>query len=169
MSDVESGVIEVQNDRYTLTLVRHLSAKIQEVWAALTEPVDLEEWFAPTRLEPVEGGAIEIDFGGGDFVRGKVLCFEPPAVFEFTWSESAEQEPSIVRFELTEVDGGTVLHLTHHKQGAELARRTAAGWHAHMDLLDGALRGTPASWDECYPSARARYAPIVAAAFGDSA
>lgn len=166
MSDAETGVIEAHDDRYTLTLVRHLQAKIREVWAAITEPIELEEWLAPVQLEPAVGGAVRIDFGGDEVVHGTVLRFEPPAVFEFSWGGAGEGDPSVVRFELHERGGETVLRLTHHNQRARLARSTAAGWHAHVDLLDGRLRGEPGSWDESYARAKQRYAPIVAAALG---
>ena len=86
MTETALGQIEVEGERYGLTLVRRLAARIQDVWAAITEPEELEAWLSTTELEPRPGGRIQIDFGDNDVVRGSVRTFDPPHVFEFTWS-----------------------------------------------------------------------------------
>lgn len=53
------------------------------------------------------------------------------------------------------------LVLTHTRQPAGLARGTAAGWHAHVDLLDGYLQGVALEWDKVYPPVKALYASAV--------
>lgn len=161
------GTIEAHDDHYRLTLVRRLTAKIEAVWEALTQPAQLSEWLGDVELEPREGGEIHITFDGDDGVRGRVLSFDAPHVFEFTWSDRSDAEdPSIVRFEL-EADGDqTVLTLCHNRQGRRDARSTAAGWHAHLDVLDGLLVGETRKWDDCYASVRERYEPVIRQVLG---
>lgn len=165
--NAELGVIDAEDDRFRLTLVRRITAKIEAVWEALTEPAQLSEWLSDVELEPREGGEIHIDFGGDGQVRGRVRSFDAPHVFEFTWSDDPDAaDPSIVRFEL-ETDGEeTVLTLRHTRQGRREASGTASGWHAHLDVLDGLLVGEPRKWDECYAVARERYEPLVRGALG---
>jgi uncharacterized protein YndB with AHSA1/START domain len=161
------GTIEAEDDRFRLTLVRRLTARIEAVWQALTEPAELLEWLGDVELEPQEGGEIQIAFDADDVVRGRVRCFEPPHVFEFTWSDRADHEdPSVVRFELERDGDATLLTLCHSRQGRRLARSTAAGWHAHLDVLEGQLAGDPRKWDECYAVERARYEPVVSQKLG---
>lgn len=164
--NAELGMIEAEDDRFRLTLVRRLSARIGAVWAALTEPDELSAWLGDVEFEPREGAELCIDFGG-DKVRGRVRSFEAPHVFEFSWSDSRDDpDPSVVRFEL-ETDGDeTILTLCHSRQGRRLAGSTAAGWHAHLDVLDGRLAGRPREWSDCYKLSRERYAPLVRAAMG---
>ena len=157
------GDIAVEGDRYGLTLVRRLAAGIQDVWSAITEPAELEEWLSTTELEPTPGGQIRIDFGGNDVVEGTVRTFDPPHVFEFTWSlPSSDDDPSVVRFELREEDDETVLTLTHRRQIGRQARLTAAGWHTHIDVLDGYLRSAPVTFETRHREVSRRYEPIIA-------
>lgn len=167
----ELGSIEPQDDRFRLTMVRRLTAKIEAVWQAITEPAELSEWLGEVDFEPEEGSAIRIRFEGDDddAVLGRVRSFAAPHVFEFTWSGNADDpDPSVVRFEL-ETDGNhTVLTLIHSRQGRGSASGTAPGWHAHLDVLDGFLSGEPCKWEACYAVVRERYAPVLRAALGEA-
>ena len=93
---------------------------------------------------------------------GRVLAFEAPRLFSFTWSpvESAE-DASIVRLELFAAESGTTLVLTHSRQPVEMARSTASGWHAQLELLIGFLAGNVPGWEDVYPPARAAYRKLV--------
>jgi uncharacterized protein YndB with AHSA1/START domain len=163
MTQAALGQIEVEGERYGLTLVRRLAARIQDVWEAITEPEELEEWLSTTELEPRSGGRIQIDFGDNDVVRGTVQKFDPPHVFEFTWSDPKDgNDPSVVRFELTQDGDETVLRFTHRRQLDHLARSTAAGWHAHLDLLEGRLRGESIRFEDRYGKLKPLYEPIIA-------
>ena len=67
----------------------------------------------------------------------------------------------MVRFELTPAAGGTELRLTHTRQSAAIARGTAGGWHAHLDMFEAHVRGESLAWDDAYPQAKALYASVV--------
>ncbi len=76
----------------SLRVTRRYLASPAEVWAALTEPDSVARWLG----QPL----------------GTVLSEDPPHLLELDW-RTDEEPASIVRFELTEVDGGTVLVVDH--------------------------------------------------------
>jgi hypothetical protein len=93
-----------------------------------------------------------------------VVAFEPPRLFSITWSTvEGTKDASVVRFELLAAGSGTTLVLTHPRQPVAMARDTAAGWHAHLELLIGFLAGKVPAWEEVYPPAREAYAEMTGA------
>lgn len=160
----ELGTIEADEGRFRLTLVRRFAARIEAVWAALTRPEELAEWFADVDYEPRPGAEIRMSFGddADDESYGIVERFDPPHVFEFTmWDRSDEHDRSVVRFELEVSGNETVLTLTHSRQSKRVARTTAAGWHASLDLLIAHVEGRRTTWAECYAPAVERYASLL--------
>jgi uncharacterized protein YndB with AHSA1/START domain len=159
----ELGSIEKDAEgRCCVRFVRQLEASPDEVWAALTERDSLDGWLGRLCYEPRIDSALTIDFGSGIEIFGRVLAIEAPRLLSFSWSDTADVEaPSVVRFELFATNRGTRLELTHSRQPVTMARSTAAGWHAHLDLLSGFLESAMPSWDTIYPPARAAYAPLV--------
>jgi uncharacterized protein YndB with AHSA1/START domain len=85
----------------------------QEVWAALTEPERLSDWFGATAVE-VElrpGGRITFERGDARW-RGLVEEVEPPWRFAFRWLVREDQparDRTRVEFLLEPVKGGTRL------------------------------------------------------------
>jgi uncharacterized protein YndB with AHSA1/START domain len=78
-----------------------------EVWEALTEPDQLEEWFAnDVELEPREGGAGVFRWANGEERRGIVIVAEPPERLVLDWDDEGE-----VEFTLVETEEGTLLHV----------------------------------------------------------
>ena len=65
---------------------------------------------------------------------------------------------SIVRFELSPQEAGTLLVVDHRLLGGDHATGYAAGWHAHLDRLDDLLSGRPGrSWDERFSAVLPHY------------
>ena len=78
-----------------------------EVWEALTDPAQLEEWYAnDVELEPREGGAGIFRWESGEERRATVVVAEPPERLVLDWDDDGETE-----FTLEETDGGTRLHV----------------------------------------------------------
>jgi uncharacterized protein YndB with AHSA1/START domain len=78
-----------------------------EVWEALTDPEQLEEWFAnDVELDPREGGAGLFRWDDGEERRATVLVAEPGERLVLDWDEEGE-----VEFILEEVEEGTRLHV----------------------------------------------------------
>ena len=83
-----------------------------EVWTALTDPDELEEWFAnevELALEP--GGEGVFRWDSGEVRRATVEEVEPGRRLAFRWSDD-EGEETLVAFELEEVEDGTRVTVT---------------------------------------------------------
>jgi uncharacterized protein YndB with AHSA1/START domain len=78
-----------------------------EVWEALTDPEQLEEWFAnDVELDLREGGAGVFRWEDGEERRATVVVAEPPERLVLDWDDEGETE-----FTLEETDEGTRLHV----------------------------------------------------------
>jgi uncharacterized protein YndB with AHSA1/START domain len=76
-----------------------------EVWDALTDPEQLEEWFAnDVELDPRPGGNGVFRWDDGDERRATVLVVEPRQRLVLDWDDEGE-----VEFTLEEVEEGTRL------------------------------------------------------------
>ena len=96
-----------------------------EVWEALTDPDQLEEWFAnDVELDPRPGGAGVFRWDDGEERRATVVVAEPGERLVLDWDEAGE-----VEFTLEEVEGGTRL----------LVRETSPEWSTALELRAQAL------------------------------
>ena len=85
-----------------------LDAPIEEVWAALTVPERLEEWFAnDVELDPRPGGEGVFRWGDGDERRAVVEEVEPERYLSLRF-----EDDGLVELELEESGGGTRLFVT---------------------------------------------------------
>ena len=76
-----------------------------EVWKALTDPDQLEEWFAnDVELDPREGGKGVFRWGDGEEKHATVVEAAPGERLVLDWDDEGE-----VEFTLEEVEGGTRL------------------------------------------------------------
>jgi uncharacterized protein YndB with AHSA1/START domain len=130
--------------------VRRYNATPEEVWAALTEPDQVQNWLAEMTIEPRARGRISFRWEAGATETGEVRVFDPPRTFEYTWEKGSI---SHVRFELASDADGTVLALEHSLIAPGSAAGIGAGWHSHLDALDPLLDGSrraPRDWNERY-------------------
>jgi uncharacterized protein YndB with AHSA1/START domain len=96
-----------------------------EVWEALTEPDQLEEWFAnDVELDPRPGGAGVFRWDDGEERHATVVVAEPGERLVLDWDEEGE-----VEFTLEEVEDGTRL----------LVRETSPEWSTALELRAQAL------------------------------
>lgn len=144
---------------FRLTLDNHL----EEVWAALTEPGWLAKWLAPGTIELREGGAARVDFGdSGGTIESRVTAFEPRHLLEYSWSTPGEPLRPL-RWELEPIGPATLLTLRLTVPANEDAGRAAAGWAAHLEMLQAALIGVPSKFPfEAFRVARDAYREQVA-------
>jgi uncharacterized protein YndB with AHSA1/START domain len=92
----------------------------EEVWTALTDPGELEEWFASeVELEPVPGGAGVFRWGDGEERRAVVEEVDEERRFAFTW------EGARVSIELEPIPDGTRV---------TVVEEPTAGWTAAFEL-----------------------------------
>lgn len=101
------------DDLCSLRLTRRYSVGPDEVWAALSESESLARWLAAPRvIELRRGGRFELELPDGGRIEGRVLEIEPGRLLVVDW-HFADEEPSIVRFELAPDGQGTMLVLEH--------------------------------------------------------
>ena len=134
-------------------VIRHFSASREAVFAALTKPEALMQWFGPdgadAQVADVDlrpGGRYRFEIrgseGGIHSVGGEYIDIDPPDRLVFTWMwEQAENDnggqDSLVTIELAARAGGTELTLTHEKiRDAELRERHSGGWNSSFDCLE---------------------------------
>jgi uncharacterized protein YndB with AHSA1/START domain len=143
------GLLRVDRSKASIVFRRQLRHPIQEVWAALTDPTQVAAWFmAKVHREDAPGGRIEMDFENGVRATGRVLEWRPPRVYEYEWNLAPEPthpqgEASIVRWELTPSEGGTLLVLTHQKLTRPTAETFVRGLGVFLDRLSAQLDGAP--------------------------
>ncbi|WP_328606439.1 SRPBCC family protein [Amycolatopsis sp. NBC_00345] len=146
--------LETVGDRPVLRLERRLRHRPERVWPMVTDPAELKHWFPAAMSGEFEPGAtIRFTFEGAtESSEGKVLTFDPPRVFEFSWNSD------VLRIELTPDGDGCLLEFTHTFNRGEpaiaqlSAGRTAAGWDTCLDALGARLDGRdstpPDGWHE---------------------
>jgi uncharacterized protein YndB with AHSA1/START domain len=130
-------------DGWTLVFVRDLRHPPERVWAALTDPAQLNEWspFTSDRDLGRVGDATltMIDGDTSEAMASSVLVAEPPTVLEYTWGDD------VVRWELARSGDGTRLTLRHAVGQRDLLAKVAAGWHLCLlvaeHLMDGQAVG----------------------------
>jgi uncharacterized protein YndB with AHSA1/START domain len=119
-------------------LTRYYRAAPDEVWAALTDADSLARWLAaPGEIDLRRGGSFELELHG-ERMNGRVRSVEPSRLLELDWVAPGE-EPSIVRFELSQDGGGTVLVLDHSRIDASVGMRYMARWERHLGRLDAVV------------------------------
>ena len=144
----------------TLTMQRLLPARIDRVWAYLTDGDLRAKWFAAGDMPTSVGDAIELVWRNNDLTNppgqipegmgaeNKMLThiieLDPPRTLAIAWGGGE------VRFVLVEQGEHVLLTLTH----TGIPDRTrllsfAPGWHMHFDILRARLAGTTPEpfWD----------------------
>jgi uncharacterized protein YndB with AHSA1/START domain len=164
MTSSPNGTIEHTPDGGFVRFDRSLQHPIEEVWASITEPDRLADWWPPFAAKITAdrrvGGRIVFEWADAaiptlDFTITK---FDPPNLLEHSHSSPA----SWMRWELTATEAGTQLHATYFVPEIDMAveRGDVAGLHYSLDRLEPALAGQPAAWgDDAFGKLLAEYAP----------
>jgi uncharacterized protein YndB with AHSA1/START domain len=126
---------------WELAFVRDLRHPPEKVWAALTEPAQLQEWspFTADRdLSRVGDATLTmIDGDASVDLPGSVRRAEPPTLLEYTWGDD------VLRWELAATASGTRLTLRHTIADRDGVVKAAAGWHLCLVVADHLLDGEP--------------------------
>ena len=124
-----------------------LNAPREDVWDYLTLPEHLAKWFHAPKVPLVQGEPLEM-FGttsGDKLIWGEVKTARKPEFLEYSFTVGPMGDAvSNVQWTLTEVPGGTRLHLMHTglPQGAEGFGLTLAldkGWDDHISQMRASL------------------------------
>ncbi len=132
----------------SVTLVRRIKASPARVWAAITQPEQMMQWWGPD-AGPTLSGVADVRPGGRFSVVFRLVSGEeynptglyrevvPERKLAFTWDlPGAAQPVTLVTFRLEPFEGGTVLTLTHEHLPHEEARKShEKGWSGLLDKL----------------------------------
>lgn len=132
----------------SVTIMRRIKASPAKVWAAITQPELMIQWWGPdagptlrAEADVRPGGRFSVAF---QLLNGEVhnptgvyreVAPEKKLVFTWEWPGMPERE-SLVTFRLLPFEGGTELTLIHERLPDEEARKShEEGWSGLLDKL----------------------------------
>jgi uncharacterized protein YndB with AHSA1/START domain len=141
------GVIRQTGETVEIAFRRRYGRSIEKVWAALTVPERIADWFADVEaLDLRLGGAIHLSFPEVQFkIQGVITAYAPPRLLTWTWPQP-DGSTSTVTFELESDGDGCRLTLTERGLTLSQGAGNAAGWHAHLEALEDACDGVRTPW-----------------------
>ena len=147
--DEDLGLARRTGETVEIVFRRRLRKPIDKVWAALTVPERLTDWFAEAEIDRLEvGGTIRFYFTGADYRSlGHIVTLDPPRTIAWKWTEMDGSKESLVRFDLEPDGEGCRLTLTHSNLPIGEARDVLPGWHAHLEALEDGAEGVFTPWD----------------------
>lgn len=132
------GLVRQVGERYEIAFERRFSKPLEKVWAALTIPERLADWFLDAEVDLRLGGRIRLSAPGYAASEHVIVELRPPRVIAWTWPHPSHPD-SVVRFELTPEPDGCRLTLTQTDlEPGEHMISIATGWHVHLDGLEAA-------------------------------
>jgi uncharacterized protein YndB with AHSA1/START domain len=152
------GELTVDGELATLRFERRLAHAIEAVWSAITDPAQRNQWMGATTIDARAGGFVETTPNGPPYpperttVRGRILVWDPPHVFEHEWQQQIlGTRGGVVRYELSRDGDGTLLRFTHRGLSVPGAKGFHPGTHAFLDRLAAQLAGQPLpDWQQRY-------------------
>lgn len=151
MTRSPNGTIERTPEGGIVRFDRSLNFPIEEVWASITEPARLADWWPPFAAEISvdlrEGGKIIFEWPGTGFptLDFTIVQLVAPTLLEHTHTSP----DSWMRWELSSKAAGTHLRATYFIPDVDMAieRGDLVGLHYSLDRLVPALSGRPVAWD----------------------
>jgi uncharacterized protein YndB with AHSA1/START domain len=168
--------------KHVIRFERRLGHSIDRVWSALTEPREIAGWLGRAEFDLVEGGRVAIrwlnpisaeqrekyridipdEALGEQRARGGTITrLDPPRVLQYTLEDFGD-----LRWEIREEGSGCVLTFSHSLPEVEdhMVAQVLAGWHFHLDAMEGVLGGRRIDWAdwpiERWAEHRDRYAAV---------
>ena len=127
---------------YDITLEQTYPHPPERIWRALTDSAALSDWLLPNDFEPRVGHKFQFRSkpmpGWRGFVECEVTEVVAPRLLAFTWLGEADWEaPTIVRWTLEPIEGGTRLRLEHtnlqEPWGQALRAMLIPGWKKMLE------------------------------------
>jgi len=148
--EADGYVLETSPGFYSVRFERFIMVPIEKVWAALTVPERLADWFAQAKIDLRLGGEVELRWDSyGHVETGFIVALKPPELLAWAMP-GPDGRHSVVRWELKQEDPkglGTRLTLTNTFLRTEHLLSVATGWHTALhDLAEAAIRPTPLPW-----------------------
>ncbi len=143
------------SDNRSLEIQRIIKAPRDRVYAAWTDPAQLQQWFGPDGVKTVRFSADPRVGGKYSWrlvnqeneemtVHGEYRELQPGRKIIFTWQweddDAWKERSSTVTVELSDCEGGTLVRLSHQQLPSEASRdRHNQGWTGVLDKLDNFL------------------------------
>ncbi len=146
LRDAPKGEVTVKDGRMQVVFHRRFAKPVAKVWAALTTPERLQDWFGAAEVDLRIGGKLRLSFSNGGSMELGITRVEPPHTLAWSWT--IEGQETSVLFELAPDGDGCQLTLTHSGIGAYgRGAGVRAGWHAHLEgLADSLEEGRVTPW-----------------------
>jgi len=148
--EADGYVTEGPYGLYSVRFDRFVMVPLEKVWAALTEPARLTDWFAQAKMDLRLGGEVQFRWEShGHVETGFIVALKAPNLL--AWAiPGPDGRHSVTRWDLKQEDPkglGTRIVLTATELPAEHLLSIATGWHTHLhDLPEAALRPEPLVW-----------------------
>ncbi len=134
----------------SVTVSRTFAASIERVFAALTDPSELVQWWGPRGIRT---SAAEIDLrpggacrwvmhpdGATAVLRGTIVDVEPPRLLTMTNQWDGDDAETLVTFRLSTNDDGMRLEIHHRRLPADPGPAVFGdAWEQALDSLSGHL------------------------------
>lgn len=138
----------VDEERFAVRRTIRIEAPVEKVWAAVTRPEHISQWFGQARLDGEGAGATgSLTFEGYGVVPLRVEAFDPPRSVTYRWGNDDalgsrpetldETRSTVFTFTLEDVEGAT--RLTVVESGFEKTSDPAANLESHREGWDGEL------------------------------
>src|ERR1700726_4712867 len=120
LRNAPKGEVTMKDDRMQVVFRRRYTKPVAKVWAALTTPERLEDWFGAAKIELRVGGTLQLTFANGKSVELSITRVEAPHVLGWSWMIDGLN--TSVLFELAPDGEGCRLTLTHGGLSARAGR-----------------------------------------------
>jgi len=159
MNPRPSGELRQSSAGRDLILVRAFDAKLDEVWAMLTESDRTGLWFATWEGEAAAGNTIEFTMTfeqGATAQKMTIVACEPPRHLEV---QAADEYGSWhLEINLVAQGAGTSMQFTHHLDASAKLGEIGPGWEYYLDNLMAAHQGSSLpNFDDYFPSQQPFY------------
>ena len=146
MTPLDGTVSKTADGGYVVAFDRVIERPPAKVWAALTDPEILANWFGDVEVDLRIGGAYIVRFRRMSVVMtGEITALQPGRMLEYTWTENFGMPTSRIRWEVIPTGTGCRLKLSHAFTAECVLDEIlgfAGGWHALLDAIPAASDGT---------------------------
>lgn len=147
----------IDRDAFSVHRTIRISASIEKVWAAVTEPAHITKWFGRAAFDGSGVGALgTLTWDDHGSIPIRIEELDAPRLISYRWSNDGalgafpealdEEHSTVFTFTLEPIDEGTLLTLV--ETGFENTSDAAAnmedhrgGWDAELDKLVALLEG----------------------------
>lgn len=143
------GTLRSENGVGVVRIEDRFDATVDEVWAAITEPARLAQWYGDVEGDLRQDGEFHsYVFASGWEGTRRITACEPPGRLAFVGKDPTESNEHATELTLTADGDQTVLVYENHGVPLDLLFAYGAGEQIHVEDLGGHLAGRERDTDE---------------------